>query len=166
MSDKSMQPTVSVLFVCLGNICRSPTSEGVFRKLVEQEELDFGVEVDSAGTAGYHIGHPPDRRATVAAAKRDIRIAHLRARKTNAQDMEVFDYIIAMDRMNYQDLVWLAPRHARHKVRLFMDFAHDWPDDEVPDPYYGGVSGFERVLDMIEDASLGLIQEIKRNALR
>lgn len=162
MSDSSeSRGAVRVLFVCLGNICRSPTSEGVFRKLLETQQLDFDIEVDSAGTAGYHVGDPPDRRATAAAARRDIDISALRARRTQVYDMETFDYIIAMDRSNYHDLIDLCPHHARGKIRLFMDFADEWDFDEVPDPYFGGDSGFERVLDMIESAAGGLLEEIK-----
>jgi len=161
MHNQSSSPAVSVLFVCLGNICRSPTSEGVFRKLAAQHRIEHAVEIDSAGTGGYHIGRPPDARAAAAAAKRDIDITALRARQVITQDFEIFDYVIAMDRQNYEYLIRLAPRHVRNKVCLFMDFASDWSIEEVPDPYYGGVAGFERVLDMIEDASKGLIEDIK-----
>lgn len=157
-----MDKQVSVLFVCLGNICRSPTSEGVFRSVVESQALDFEIEVDSAGTAGYHIGQPPDSRAIDAAAKRGVGISNLRARRLNRLDYEKFDYIIGMDLSNYQDLVSMSPVDYKGQVRLFMDFASDWADREIPDPYYGGHDGFERVLDMIESASLGLIEDIRK----
>ncbi len=162
MNNQAAKPTISVLFVCLGNICRSPSCEGVFRKLALAHQIDVEIEIDSAGTGNYHIGHPPDARAIAAAARRDIDISDLRARQAHAQDMEIFDYVIAMDRMNHEDLMRLSPRHARSKIRLLMEFAHNWPDDEVPDPYYGGKAGFDRVLDMIEDASEGLIADIRR----
>ena len=158
-----MENQVSVLFVCLGNICRSPTSEGVFRNLVESQALDFEIHVDSAGTAGYHIGQPPDSRAIAAAAKRGVSISHLRARRLNRRDYEKFDYIIGMDLFNYQDLVSMAPRDYKGKVCLFMDFASDRDLQEIPDPYYGGHDGFERVLDMIEAACLGLIEDIRKH---
>ncbi len=157
-----MGKQVNVLFVCLGNICRSPTSEGVFRSLVESRALDFEIQVDSAGTAGYHIGQAPDSRAIDAAAKRGVSISHLRARRLNRLDYEKFDYIIGMDLFNYQDLVSMAPLDYKGQVCLFMDFASDWDTREIPDPYYGGYDGFERVLDMIEAASLGLIEDIRK----
>ena len=151
-----------VLFVCLGNICRSPTSEGIFRQLTEQEVPNLNVRVDSAGTANYHIGQPPDHRAVMAAARRGIEIANLRARRVSRQDFDRFNFIIGMDNHNYQDLLSMAPPNYPGKVCLFMDFAANWSEREVPDPYYGGDNGFERVLDMIEDAAAGLLDEIRR----
>ncbi len=159
----NIRPVVNVLFICLGNICRSPTSEGVFQKLVDAHQLPIDFKVDSAGTANYHVGHPPDRRATAAASKRGVHIEQLRARRVHPNDIEIFDYIIAMDRMNYEDLKHIAPRDSHYKIRMFMEFATEWSNEEVPDPYYGGDRGFEDVLDMIEDASQGLLNEIKDN---
>ena len=154
--------STGVLFVCLGNICRSPTSEGIFRNLTEQEFPKLNVRVDSAGTASYHIGQPPDHRAITAAARRGIEISNLRARRVSLQDFESFDFIVGMDNYNYQDLLSMAPPNYSGKVCLFMDFAANWQEREVPDPYYGGDNGFERVLDMIEDAAAGLLDEMRR----
>lgn len=154
---------VSVLFVCLGNICRSPTSEGVFRAQATRELADFKVYVDSAGTASYHAGYPPDRRAIRAASRRGIDISSSRARRVSLVDFDVFDYIIAMDYQNYEDLRSLTPANYQGHVGLFMDYASGSPEREVPDPYYGGVHGFDRVLDMIEDASAGLIEKIQHS---
>jgi len=148
---------VNVLFVCLGNICRSPTAEGVFRHWIDKAGLDLAVHVDSAGTGNYHIGCPPDSRAIQAAEKRNIDIRLLRARQVRASDFAEFDYIIAMDRQNHDDLMWLAPPDQRGRICLFLDFASRGQDREIPDPYYGGPMGFERVLDMIDDASKGLM---------
>ena len=154
--------TVRVLFVCLGNICRSPTCEGVFRHLVEQQQLNIDIQIDSAGTGNYHLGQPPDRRAIAAAAQRGIDIGELRARQAMPVDFERFDYIIAMDRENVYDLEAIAPPGASGKIRLFMEFAKSWHSPNIPDPYYGGRSGFDRALDMIEDASSGLLADIRR----
>ena len=162
MKNQIDSSSTGVLFVCLGNICRSPTSEGIFRQLAEQQVPDLDVRVDSAGTASYHIGQPPDHRAIMAAARRGIEIASLRARRVSRQDFDSFDFIIGMDIHNYQDLLSMAPPNYPGKVGLFMDFAANWQEREVPDPYYGGDNGFERVLDMIEDAAAGLLDEIKR----
>ncbi|MDE0308882.1 MAG: low molecular weight phosphotyrosine protein phosphatase [Acidiferrobacterales bacterium] len=151
-----------VLFVCLGNICRSPSSEGVFRSMVESRSLDCEIKVDSAGTAGYHVGARPDSRAIEAAAKRGVCISNLRARRVNLQDYAKFDYIIAMDLFNYEDLVSLAPSDYKGRICLFMDFAPQWEAREIPDPYYGGGEAFELMLDMIEAASKGLIEDIRK----
>lgn len=153
---------IKVLFVCLGNICRSPTAEGVFRKLVREESLEHLFEIDSAGTHAYHIGEPPDERARDACARRGIDIKHLSGRKAVPEDLEKFDYVLAMDRENFNDLIDICPAGHEARVRLFMEFAPNWPENEVPDPYFGGVSGFDRVLDMIEDAARGLLNEIRR----
>lgn len=153
---------VKVLFVCLGNICRSPTAHGVFLRLVEEEGLAGHIEVDSAGTHAYHINEPPDRRAQEAARKRDVDLSRLRARRALEQDFERFDYILAMDRSNFEHLEAICPPGAEHKLRLFLTYAPDLGHDEVPDPYYGGTAGFERVLDMIEAASRGLLEAIRR----
>ena len=155
--------SVSVLFVCMGNICRSPTAQGVFRALIEREGLESHIRTDSAGTIAYHVGEPPDRRARETATKRGIDLSDLRARRARAEDFEMFDYVIAMDRANYHDLMEICPPGRQDRLHLFMDFAPHLPEDEVPDPYYGGVAGFDRVFDMVEQASLGLLQHIRDN---
>ncbi len=152
---------VKVLFVCLGNICRSPTAHGVFLHLVEREGLADQIEVDSAGTHAYHVDDPPDPRAQAAAAKRGVDLSLLRARRALQEDFQVFDYVLAMDRGNYAHLSALCPAGAEDKLRLFLSFAPELGEDEVPDPYYGGTAGFERVLDMIESAAEGLLADIR-----
>ena len=152
---------VKVLFVCLGNICRSPTAEGVFTHLVRSEKLETLIEADSAGTHAYHIGSAPDPRAQAAAARRGIDLSTLRGRQAATEDFHEFDYVIAMDRENYETLHSRCPPALRYKIRLFMEFAPQYGHDEVPDPYFGGSAGFDRVLDMIEDAAAGLLHEIQ-----
>ena len=156
---------IRVLFVCMGNICRSPTAEGVFRKLVEEAGLSGRVEVDSAGTHAYHVGAPPDARSQAAAAARGYDLGGLRGRQLSEYDAERFDYVVVMDRGNYNRTVGLfgsaEPSDGqRARVRLFMDFAAGRAEVEVPDPYAGGREGFELVLDMIEEAAGGLLAEI------
>ena len=146
----------SVLFVCMGNICRSPTAEGVFRQHVEAAGLAERFEIDSAGTHAYHVGHPPDRRARAAAQRRGISLEAMRARRVEEEDFDRFTHIIAMDRDNLALLQEQAGDHRREKVRLFLEFASG-PEIEVPDPYYGGPAGFERVLDLVDEASRGLL---------
>ncbi len=152
---------VKVLFVCLGNICRSPTAEGVFRATVERSGLLEHIEIDSAGTHAYHVNAPPDRRAQQAAGRRGIDLSGLRGRQATSLDLERFDYILAMDQENRSNLLAICPSGHEHKVRLFMEFAPHRPEQEVPDPYYGGDSGFDRVLDMIEEASAGLLAHLR-----
>lgn len=152
---------IKVLFVCLGNICRSPSAEGVFRKLVEEQGLLDQVEIDSAGTHAYHIGSPPDERAQEAASRRGINMSSLRGRRVDEGDFYVFDYVLAMDQSNEYHLREMAPAEEVHKIKLFLDYAPQRSESEVPDPYYGGHSGFEHVLDLIEDASEGLLADIK-----
>jgi protein-tyrosine phosphatase len=149
----------SVLFVCMGNICRSPTAEGVFRHIVNEAGLSEKIDVDSAGTHAYHIGNPPDSRAMQAAERRGFSLAGLRARRVSEMDFEVFDYIIAMDEDNQSHLLNDAPDEHRSKVMLFLSFASG-DETEVPDPYYGGSSGFERVLDLVEEASRGFLETL------
>ena len=149
----------SVLFVCMGNICRSPTAEGVFRHHVNERGLADRIAIDSAGTHAYHVGEPPDRRAFAAAERRGISLAEISARRVSDSDYEKFDYIIAMDEDNLQRLTEQAPEEHRSKLRLFMSFAAV-DVTEVPDPYYGGSAGFERVLDLIEEASRGLLETL------
>ena len=156
---------VRVLFVCLGNICRSPTAEGVFRKLVQDMKLEHQFEIDSAGTHAYHVDEPPDERAQAACARRGIDISQLSGRKAVAGDIEKFDYILAMDRDNYENLLEICPPGFETRIRLFMEFAPGRPEEEVPDPYFGGAGGFDRVLDMIEDAAQGLLEDIRRTRL-
>jgi len=151
----------SVLFVCTGNICRSPTADGVFRHLVREAGLEAKVRVDSAGTHDYHAGEPPDERAQVHALRRGYDLSALRARQVARGDFERFDLVLAMDRGHLRVLQRLAPPEHRHKLRLFMEFAATRRRDEVPDPYYGGAGGFEEVLDMVEDAAHGLLEELR-----
>lgn len=151
---------VRVLFVCLGNICRSPMAEGVFRKLVEEAGYTEYVEIDSAGTHAYHIDEPPDERAQAAAAHRGVDISRLRGRQVTAEDFVQFDYVLAMDRQNYASLRALCPSGQEHKLRLFLEYAANTAERAVPDPYFGGVSGFSRVLDLIEDAAAGLLIDV------
>jgi protein-tyrosine phosphatase len=153
---------VRVLFVCLGNICRSPTAEGVFRSVVEREGLLAHIEIDSAGTHAYHVGAPPDSRSQAAALRRGIDLSRLRGRKATQSDIEQFEYILAMDEENLSHLQTICPPGLEHKLRLFLEFAPDRPEREVPDPYFGGEHGFERVLDMIEEASRGLLKHLRQ----
>lgn len=156
---------VKVLFVCLGNICRSPTAEGVFRKLVQAHGLEQHIFIDSAGTHAYHIGEPPDARAQAAAARRGIDLSGLRGRRAELEDVKEFHYVLAMDRANLAHLRSICAADMTHKVRLFLEFAPHRPEREVPDPYFGGPSGFDRVLDMIEEAAAGLLDDIRQNYL-
>ena len=153
---------VKVLFVCMGNICRSPTAEGVFRHMVEQSNAANKIAIDSAGTHAYHVGHPPDPRAQDAARKRNIDLGNQRARRVGADDFIEFDYVIAMDESNRYDLLSICPTGYEDRVHLFLDFA-DVNATEVPDPYYGQGRGFEIVLDLVENASEGLLQHISKN---
>lgn len=151
---------VRVLFVCMGNICRSPTAEGVFSELLKRNGLDAHVHVDSAGTHAYHVGSAPDPRAQAAALRRGADLGKQRARKVAGHDFESFDYILAMDRDNLELLEEMCPPEHRSKLRLMLEYAPHLGLTEVPDPYYGGSAGFERVLDLIEAASEGLLAEI------
>lgn len=144
----------------MGNICRSPTAEGVFRHLVESRQLSGQIFIDSAGTHAYHVGEQPDRRSQQTALVRGIDMSSQRARKVCDTDFDDFDYIIAMDASNYADLKQLASPANRKKLHLFMDFAKGWRETEVPDPYYGGSRGFDVVFDMVEAASEGLLDDI------
>lgn len=152
---------IKVLFVCMGNICRSPTAQGVFGKVVREADLANRIAIDSAGTHAYHIDEPPDPRAQRTARARGIDLAHQRARRVVPEDFQVFDYVLAMDADNYAGLVEICPPGLEHKLKLFMEFAPDLQIREVPDPYYGGVNGFERVFDMVEAAAEGLLVEIR-----
>lgn len=152
---------MKILFVCLGNICRSPTAEGVLRTLAAREAPELSLEVDSAGTAGYHIGEPPDPRMRHAAARRGYDLSGLRARVVEPRDFECFDLILAMDQDNLQVLKRRAPAQAHGRLRLFLDFAPESATAEVPDPYYGGAKGFEEVLDLVESATRGLLAYLR-----
>ena len=156
---------IRVLFVCMGNICRSPTAEGAFRHLVCQQALDQYIKTDSAGTHAYHIGERPDRRAQQTALSRGLDISDLRARKVKPTDFKKFHYVIAMDQDNYQLLAEMAPEGLEDRLRLFLEFAPNLKESEVPDPYYGGPKGFEYVFDLVEEASRGLLDEIREKYL-
>ena len=152
---------MKILFVCLGNICRSPSAEAVFRTIAAREAPDLMLEIDSAGTAGYHIGDAPDARSQEAARRRGYDMSPLRARVVENADFERFDLILAMDTNNLDVLRKRAPVEHRERVRLFLEFAPECGLDEVPDPYYGGPAGFEQVLDLVEEASRGLLAHLK-----
>lgn len=154
---------VKVLFVCMGNICRSPTAEAVFRHYVEQAGLQDRVHIDSAGTHDYHIGDAPDLRTQRAAKQRGYDMSQLRGRQVDAEDFGRFDYVLAMDEANLSILQRLRPRDATSHLGLFLEFAERHREREVPDPYYGGTDGFERVLDMVEDAAGGLLKHIREH---
>lgn len=151
---------LSVLFVCMGNICRSPTAEGVFRRLVEEAGLAHAIRIDSAGTHAYHVGAPPDNRAQAAARGRGYDLACLVGRQVSGRDFVEFDYILAMDRDNLANLERRCPPDLGHKLGLFLDFSIDFRGREVPDPYYGGPQGFDLVLNMVENGARGLLADI------
>ncbi|MGC3871979.1 low molecular weight protein-tyrosine-phosphatase [Halomonas sp. GXIMD04776] len=151
-----------VLFVCLGNICRSPTAEGVFRSRLDKAGLAERVEVDSCGTSDWHIGESPDPRAVAAAKSRGVDLSRLRGRQLCEDDFRRFDYILGMDHMNLEKLEAMRPAKSQAHVGLFLDFAGR-SDEAIPDPYTGDDRGFEKVLDLIEAASDGLIDELRRH---
>ncbi|HEY2808377.1 MAG TPA: low molecular weight protein-tyrosine-phosphatase [Steroidobacteraceae bacterium] len=155
---------MKILFVCLGNICRSPTAEGVTRKLAAQEAPELPLELDSAGTAAYHAGSAPDARTVAAAARRGYALAGLRARVITAEDFSAFDLILAMDNDNLAVLRKRAPVATQTRLKLFLEFAPEQGRREVPDPYYGGPNGFEDVLDLTEAAARGLLAYLRRGA--
>ncbi|HET6629419.1 MAG TPA: low molecular weight protein-tyrosine-phosphatase [Woeseiaceae bacterium] len=157
---------VSVLFVCMGNICRSPTAEGVFRKVVADAGMSERVHIESAGTHAFHSGAAPDHRAQAAAQRRGIALHEIRARRVSDEDFEAFDYILVMDKDNLEELRQRVPEGNRRKVHLFLEFAGGSQVSEVPDPYYGGASGFELVLDLVEQASERLLERIRRETPR
>jgi protein-tyrosine phosphatase len=176
---------MKILFVCMGNICRSPTAEGVVRQLLAERAADLQVQLDSAegvvrqllaeraadlqvqldsaGTHAYHVGEPPDARAIEAASRRGIDLSGLRARRVRREDFEHFDLILAMDRDNLSRLQELQPDRSSAQLRLMLEFSPDSALEEVPDPYYGGAAGFEQVLDLLEDAAEGLLQALRSN---
>jgi len=150
----------SILFVCLGNICRSPTAHGVFDSMLAKLNLDRDILVDSAGTGAYHVGNKPDSRMQKSALKRNYDLDYLRARAVSSKDFKKFDLILAMDRENYSDLISICPSEYQHKIQMFLNFSTSTSLSCVPDPYYGGVEGFEEVLDLVEDACQGLLNSI------
>ena len=151
---------IKVLFVCMGNICRSPTAEAVFRDYVERAGLSNAIQIDSAGTHDYHIGEAPDTRTQHAARQRGYDLSLLRGRQVEVADFSDFDYLLAMDEGNLAILQRLRPQEATSYLGLFLEFARHHRECEVPDPYYGGADGFERVLDMVEDAAEGFLQHL------
>jgi len=167
--DKAIENNgVRILMVCMGNICRSPMAEGMLRQRVAERGLAVPVEIDSAGTHGYHDGAPPDPRAQAAALRRGIDVSMLRARRVMPADFERFDLLLAMDDDNHSALLELAGAEHHHKIRLLLEFAGPELAGRriVPDPYYGGMLGFERVLDLVEEAMAGLLDEVERIATR
>ncbi len=155
-----------LLFVCLGNICRSPSAENIMKHLIKEQGLDGEIICDSAGTSSYHIGSPPDRRMTAAASRKSISLKG-RARQFEISDFENFDLILAMDKDNYRDILYLD-REGKYKdkVRLMCDFAQNHSEIEVPDPYYGGVDGFNQVIDLLLDACGGLLEFVEKENIR
>jgi protein-tyrosine phosphatase len=151
-----------ILFVCLGNICRSPTAEGVLRTLAAREAPELPLEVDSAGTAGFHVGEPPDPRTQEAAARRGYNLTALRARVLEPADFERFDLILGMDEENLRVLRRRAPARSHQRLRLLLEFAPESGSRDVPDPYYGGPNGFEEVLDLVETATRGLLAYLRQ----
>lgn len=155
-----MSESVSVLFVCLGNICRSPSAEGVFRKVVEDAGLAGKVRIDSCGTGHWHVGKAPDKRAQAAAAKRGIDISGLKARQIEESDLTEFDYVVVMDRQNLAEVQGIWSDTGGTRPELFLSYGKS-AHKEVPDPYYGGEQGFETVLDLIQEASEGLLARLR-----
>lgn len=151
---------IKVLFVCMGNICRSPTAEGVFNKLLEDKQVSDRFLIDSAGTHAYHVGNGADNRAQQTAKQRGVDLSTIRARQVSSEDFEYFDHILAMDTDNLHILKNDCPIEHHHKIKLFLDFAADQDERDVPDPYYGGQNGFEHVFDLVEDASKGFLETV------
>lgn len=154
-----MKP-IKILFVCMGNICRSPTAEGVFNKVIQDKGTVNHFIVDSAGTHAYHVGEQSDTRSQQMARSRGIDLSKIRARKVVQSDFEHFDHILAMDSDNYHILLTESPEQYRHKIKLFLDYAPDRKETDVPDPYYGGQNGFAHVFDLVEDASKGFYDSV------
>ncbi len=160
-----MSKKVSVLFVCLGNICRSPTAHGIFRHLVREEGFESLIEIDSAGTAAFHIGKAPDSRSILVAKERGIDMSDLRARQVDLGDFYQYDYVLAMDEANFYHLKEMALPEHDGKIKMFLEYTDAFSETEVPDPYYGGAQGFDHVFDLVESASKGLLEHIKQEHL-
>jgi protein-tyrosine phosphatase len=156
----AQQRRFGILFCCMGNICRSPTAEGMLRQMLTAQAAHLQIELDSAGTHDYHLGEAPDARAVQAAKRRGIDLSQLRARQVLAQDFEQFDLVIAMDQQNLEHLQRLAPMQLRDRIKLMMDYAPQFGTPNVPDPYYGPSHGFEEVLDLLQAASEGLLADL------
>jgi len=157
---KDLSNVQSVLFVCMGNICRSPSAEAVFIQKAKAQGLS--LKIDSAGTVGAHAREKPDHRAQKVGVERGYSFDGLKARKVKVEDFDNFDLILAMDNDNIEEMKKIAPAHLQHKISLFLEFAKNHEETEVPDPYYGGVNGFRFVLDLVEDASDGLLAQLKK----
>lgn len=153
----------NILFVCMGNICRSPSAEGFFARALEQSPHRDRVSIDSAGTHSYHIGHAPDTRAVDTALKFGVDIAHLRARKVSTRDFHSFDLIVAMDRSNLEDLRMIRPENSKAELALMMNYHPQGHPAEVPDPYYGGIDGFNYMCELLDSATAGLLQEVEES---
>ena len=151
---------IKVLFVCMGNICRSPTAEGVFNKVIKDMGATQQFLVDSAGTHAYHVGEQSDPRSRQTAKGRGVNLSQIRARKVSPSDFEHFDHILAMDSDNYHGLLAESPSEFHHKIALFLDYAPECGEQNVPDPYYGGPNGFEHVFDLVEEASKGFYHAV------
>jgi len=153
---------INVLFICMGNICRSPTAHGIFRQMIKEKGLQDSIAVDSAGTHAYHVGKKPDERSIQTALSRHVDIRDLMARQLGDYDFEEFDYLLVADQDNYYLTLENCPTEHRHKVKFILDFATRTTLKEVPDPYYGQGNGFERVYDLVEDACAGLMTELEK----
>lgn len=165
-STDASNARVSVLFVCLGNICRSPTAHGIFEQRVREAGLQDVIHVDSAATGAFHVGNPPDPRTQRAAAARGYDLSGQRARQVSPADFQRFDFILPMDRMNLGNLRALQPKDFTGHLGLFMEFSKQRQYTQVPDPYSDGPEGFELVLELVEDAAQGLLEHIRRDVLR
>ena len=158
---RGMTEKIKILFVCMGNICRSPMAEGIFRYYVEEKKLLDKVHIDSAGTHDYHVGSSPDKRAQAIAAQRGVDLSKLAGRQVANDDFAEFDHILVMDRLNHKNLLARCPTEYQEKIQLLLEYAPNRPEQEVPDPYYGNIHGFERVLDMLEEAAGNLLTSLR-----
>ena len=157
---------INILFVCMGNICRSPSAEGFFIHALQNSDVRDQVSTDSAGTHGYHVGHAPDSRAVSTALNFDVDISQLRARKVSASDFNDYDLIIAMDRNNFEDLQLIQPAGSKASLTMMMQYNPESRPDEVPDPYYGGMDGFTYMCNLLESATQGLLKEVEGRLAR